>query len=302
MTETVRTSGAHERGVVRVPEVTGVFHRPTSSVSYIVADPATRAAALIDTVLDYDQKAGRTATDSADALAAAVAARGLSVAWILETHLHADHLSAAAYLKERLGGRTGIGAGVTEIQKGFARLFNAGPDFTPDGSQFDRLFAEGERFHIGKLEATVLHTPGHTPGCVSYLIGDAVFVGDALFMPDYGTARCDFPGGDARTLYRSIQRLLALPDETRVFTAHDYGPGGRAFAWESTVAEQRARNTHVGGGIGEAEFVRLREARDKELEPPNLILPALQVNMRGGRLPPPEENGIVYLKIPVNRL
>ena len=294
------TDSRAERAAL-IPEVTGFFHKPTFSVSYLVADPATRAAALIDTVLDYDHKAGRTGTESADILAATVLTQGLEVEWILETHLHADHLTAAPYLQEKLGGRTGIGAGVKGIQEGFAGLFNLTEGFRPDGSQFDRLFVDGERFRIGEMEATVLHTPGHTPACISYQIGDAVFVGDTLFMPDYGTARCDFPGGDAGTLYRSIQRLLRLPDDTRVFTGHDYGPDGRPFAWESTVATQRARNKHIAG-IGEAEFVKRRRARDAELEAPNLILPALQVNMRGGRLPPPEGNGVCYLKIPVNQL
>ncbi|WP_119458922.1 MBL fold metallo-hydrolase [Rhodospirillaceae bacterium SYSU D60014] len=294
------TDGREHREVT-TPEVTGFFHKPTFSVTYLVTDPISRATALIDTVLDYDHKAGRTGTESADALAAAALTHDLKVEWILETHLHADHLTAAPYLQKKLGGRTGIGAGVVGIQETFARLFNVTDGFTPDGSQFDHLFVDGERFRIGALEGTVLHTPGHTPGCVSYHIGDAVFVGDALFMPDYGTARCDFPGGDARTLYRSIQRLLRLPDHTRVFTGHDYGPDGRSFAWESSVAAQRTQNKHIVG-VGEVEFVKRREARDVELEAPNLILPALQVNMRGGHLPPPEANGVTYLKIPVNRL
>jgi glyoxylase-like metal-dependent hydrolase (beta-lactamase superfamily II) len=287
---------------IALPEVTGFFHGPTFSVTYLVADPATRRAALIDTVLDYDHKAGRTGTQTVDLVIAAVQERGLTLDWVLETHVHADHVSAGPYVQEKLGGRLGIGEHVCDVQRFFGKLFNAGPGFAADGSQFDRLFADGDRFAIGTLDARVLHTPGHTPACISYVIGDAVFIGDTLFMPDYGTARCDFPGGSARQLYRSIQRLLGLPDGTRMFTAHDYGPGGRPYAWESTVAAQKAGNKHVGGGVSEDDFVARREARDRELEAPNLILPALQVNMRGGHLPPAEENGIVYLKIPLNRL
>jgi glyoxylase-like metal-dependent hydrolase (beta-lactamase superfamily II) len=283
------------------PDVTGFFHQPTFSVSYLVADPATGRAALIDTVLDYDHKAGRISTGFADEIVAAVRARNLSVDWVLETHVHADHLTAAPHVRAALGGSMALGSQVTVIQSYFKTFFNAGADFVPDGRQFDRLFADGDSFRIGSLDVRVMHTPGHTPACICYVVGDAVFVGDTLFMPDYGTARCDFPGGSARTLYRSIQRILSLPPETRVFTAHDYGPDGRAFAWESSVAEQRARNKHVGGGVGEDEFVARREARDKELDAPNLILPALQVNMRAGALPPPEDNGTVYLKIPLNK-
>jgi glyoxylase-like metal-dependent hydrolase (beta-lactamase superfamily II) len=295
-------AAADQRGKTARPEVTGFFHHPTFSVTYLVTDPATRRAALIDTVLDYDHKAGRISTEFMDGVIETVRAQGVAIDWVLETHVHADHLTAAPYVKEKLGGRIALGAHVTEIQSFFKKLFNAGSDFVADGGQFDHLFADGERFAIGDLEVEVLHTPGHTPACISYRIGDAVFVGDTLFMPDYGTARCDFPGGSARTLYRSIRRLLSLPPETRVFTAHDYGPDGRPYAWESSVAEQSAGNKHVGGGVGEDAFVLRREARDKELEAPNLILPALQVNMRGGRLPPAEDNGIVYLKIPLNQL
>ncbi len=284
------------------PAVTGFFHAPTFSVSYLVADPATGHAALIDPVLDYDHKAGRTGTHSVDTAIAAVREQRLTLDWVLETHVHADHLSAAPYVKEKLGGRMALGRRVTEVQAFFKKLFNAGPEFAPDGSQFDHLFDAGERFGIGALDVRVMHTPGHTPACITYVIGDAAFVGDTLFMPDYGTARCDFPGGSARTLYRSIQAILALPDATRVFTAHDYGPDGRPFAWESSIADQKAGNKHVGGGVSEDDFVARREARDKELDAPNLILPALQVNMRGGRLPPAEDNGIVYFKIPLNQL
>lgn len=284
------------------PEVTAFFHEATFSVSYLVADPTTGHAALIDTVLDYDHKAGRISTVAADAVIAAVRDRKLTIDWVLETHVHADHLTAAPHMQEKLGGRMALGARVTEIQSYFKKLFNVGSDFVPDGAQFDHLFDDGEVFRIGTLEVRVIHTPGHTPACVSYVVGDAVFVGDTLFMPDYGTARCDFPGGSARQLYSSIQRILSLPPETRVFTCHDYGPDGRPFAWESSVADQRARNKHVGGGVSEDDFVARREARDKELEAPNLILPALQVNMRAGRLPPADDNGIVYLRIPLNQL
>lgn len=284
------------------PEVTAFFHEATFSVSYLVADPTTGHAALIDTVLDYDHKAGRISTVAADAVIAAVRDRKLTIDWVLETHVHADHLTAAPHVQEKLGGRMALGARVTEIQSYFKKLFNVGSDFVPDGAQFDHLFDDGEVFRIGTLEVRVIHTPGHTPACVSYVVGDAVFVGDTLFMPDYGTARCDFPGGSARQLYSSIQRILSLPPETRVFTCHDYGPDGRPFAWESSVADQRARNKHVGGGVSEDDFVARREARDKELEAPNLILPALQVNMRAGRLPPADDNGIVYLRIPLNQL
>jgi glyoxylase-like metal-dependent hydrolase (beta-lactamase superfamily II) len=284
------------------PEVTGFFHEATFSVSYLVADPATRRAALIDTVLDYDHKAGRISTATADAVIDAVRSRDLTVDWVLETHVHADHLTAAPHVKEKLGGQMALGAHVTDIQSYFKRLFNAGPEFVPDGAQFDRLFGDGDAFRIGTLDVRVMHTPGHTPACISYVVGDAVFVGDTLFMPDYGTARCDFPGGSARQLYRSIQRILSLPSETRVFTGHDYGPDGRPFAWESSVADQRDHNKHVGGGVSEDDFVTRREARDKELDAPNLILPALQVNMRAGHLPPADDNGIVYLRIPLNQL
>lgn len=296
------TSKQPAAGATAVPEVTGFFHEPTFSISYLVADPVTKHAAIIDSVLDYDHKAGRTSTRFADTIIAAAEQRGLTVDWVLETHVHADHLSAGAYLRDRLGATLAIGENVTEVQRYWADLFNTGPGFTADGSQFDRLFTDGDEFAIGALQARVLYTPGHTPACVSYVIGDAAFVGDTIFMPDYGTARCDFPGGDARQLYRSIQRLLSLPDQTRLFMCHDYGPGGRPYAWETTVADQKARNKHVGGGVPEDAFVVQREARDRELEAPNLILPSLQVNIRGGRLPPPEDNGTIYLKIPLNRL
>ncbi|MGH7212496.1 MAG: MBL fold metallo-hydrolase [Acetobacteraceae bacterium] len=284
-------------------EITAFFEKMTSTVTYIVADPASRDAAVIDSVLDFDAASGHTATASAEAVAQAVAERGLHVVWLLETHVHADHLSAAPWLRERLGGRIGIGEGIRDVQARFGTLFNAEPTFGRDGRQFDHLFADGERFAIGALEGRVMATPGHTSADITYLIGDAAFVGDTLFMPDYGTARADFPGGDARALYRSIHRILDLPPRTRIFTCHDYcAPGRTQHAWESTVAEQRAGNVHVHDGIDEAAFVALRTARDAKLAMPKLLIPAVQVNMRAGELPPPEENGVRYLKIPVNTL
>lgn len=284
------------------PDVTAFFDEATFTVSYIVVDPATRAAAIVDSVLDFDPNSGRTSKASADRLIDAVRERGLAVEWILETHVHADHLSAAPYLKEKLGGRIGIGEHVRQVQKVFKGLFNAEPGFTPDGRQFDHLFGDGERFRIGTLEAKAMHTPGHTPADLTYVIGDAAFMGDTLFMPDFGTARTDFPGGDARTLYRSVRRILDLPPATRLFTGHDYAPGGRRFAWESTVAEQRKLNVHVHDGVAEDEFVALRTARDATLDMPRLILPSVQVNMRAGHMPPPEANGVSYLKLPIDRL
>jgi glyoxylase-like metal-dependent hydrolase (beta-lactamase superfamily II) len=284
------------------PQVIGFFHKPTFSVSYLVIDPATRRAALIDPVLDYDHKAGRSSTACADKLLDSVTEHGATVDWLLETHLHADHLSAQNYLKDRLGAPTGIGAKVPIVQAIFKSIYHLGDEFQTNGSQFDGLLSDGERFALGTLEVEVMATPGHTPACVSYRIGDSVFHGDTLFMPDYGTARCDFPGGDAATLYRSIRRILALPPQTRLFNCHDYGPNGRAIAWETTVEVQRRDNIHIKDGVGEAEFVALRKKRDATLEAPALILPALQVNMRGGRFPAPESNGKSYLKIPLNYL
>lgn len=288
----------------RSPHVRGLFDTSTSTLSYIVADPATQVAAIIDPVLDYDGKAARTGTASADRLIEAAA--GLKVEWILETHTHADHLSAAPYLKSKLGGRIAIGAFVAEVQKAWKKLLNLDPDFRVDGSQFDHLFAEGDRFKIGSLDVTVMHTPGHTPACVTYLVrgpeGPAcAFVGDTLFMPDYGTARTDFPGGDARQLYRSIRRILSLPSETRIFVCHDYQPGGRALAFEATVAEHRRDNLHIKDGTTEDAFAEFRVARDKTLDMPVLLLPSVQVNIRAGRLPAAESNGTAYLKIPLNR-
>ncbi|ERS87714.1 beta-lactamase [Halomonas sp. PBN3] len=282
--------------------MTHFFDEPTNTFSYVVQDPDSNACAILDSVLDFDYAAGRTDVRSADEIIAFVRDNGLEVAWILETHVHADHLSAAPYLHERLGGLTGIGARITVVQDVFGKAFNAGTEFARDGSQFDRLFEEGDTFTIGNLEGRVLHTPGHTPACLTYVIGDAAFVGDTLFMPDYGTARCDFPGGDARTLYRSIQKVLALPDETRLFLCHDYkAPEREEFQHETSVAEQRAHNVHVHEGIGEEEFVRMRTERDATLGMPRLIIPSVQVNMRAGEMPPAEDNGQVYLKVPINK-
>ncbi|QDL90846.1 MBL fold metallo-hydrolase [Paroceanicella profunda] len=284
------------------PDVTAFFDEATNTVSYVVRDPGSSTCAIIDSVLDFDAAAGRTDTRSARAIADHVTAEGLEVAWMLETHVHADHLSAAPWLQERLGGRIGIGDRITVVQDTFGKIFNAGTEFERDGSQFDRLFAEGDTFDIGGLTGRVLHTPGHTPACLTYVIGDAAFVGDTLFMPDYGTARCDFPGGSAETLWASIQKVLALPNETRLFLCHDYkAPGRDSYAWETTVAEQKAANVHVGAGHSREEFIAMRTARDADLGMPKLILPSIQVNMRAGHFPPPEEDGNVYLKLPVNR-
>ena len=284
------------------PIVTPFFDEPTNTFSYVVQDPDSAACAIIDSVLDFDYAAGRTDVRSADEIIAFIRDNRLEVAWILETHVHADHLSAAPYLHEVLGGKTAIGANITVVQEVFGKAFNAGTEFARDGSQFDCLFNEGDIFAIGNLEGRVLHTPGHTPACLTYVIGDAAFVGDTLFMPDYGTARCDFPGGDARTLYQSIQKVLALPDTTRLFLCHDYkAPGRDEYCHATTVAEQRAHNVHVHEGIGEEEFVRMRTERDATLAMPRLILPSVQVNMRAGHMPPAEEDGQVYLKVPINR-
>ena len=286
-----------------LPVVRTFFDEPTFTATHVVHDPATRRAAIIDPVLDFDQPSGRTSTASADAVIAYVRAEGLSADWLLETHAHADHLSAAPYLKEQLGGAMAIGAAITTVQQTFAKVFNEPETFARDGSQFDRLFADGDSFDLGELTVTVLHVPGHTPACLAYVIGDAMFVGDTLFMPDYGSARCDFPGGDARTLYHSIRRLLALPDETRLFLCHDYlAPDRNDYVWETTVAAQRAGNVHVHDGIGEDAFVAMREARDATLAMPRLILPSVQVNIRSGHFPEPEANGVSYLKLPLNLL
>lgn len=284
------------------PQVQGFFDPATWTVSYLVHNGPGTAAAIIDSVLDYDAKSGRTRTTSADKLIDHVQALGLQVQWILETHAHADHLSAAPYLKKKLGGQIGIGEQITRVQKVFKGIFNLEPEFRLDGSQFDVLLKDAQEFHIGELTARVLAVPGHTPACVAYQVGDAVFVGDTLFMPDVGTARCDFPGGDASTLYASVQKVLSLPSETRLFMCHDYPPNARPVAFETTVAEQRAHNIHVHDGISQAQFVEMRTRRDATLEMPVLILPAVQVNIRAGDMPPPEANGTSYLKIPINAL
>lgn len=282
-------------------QITPFFHKPSGTFSYAVADPVTRHAAVIDPVLDYDAASGRTGTASADALISQVRAKGLTVDWILESHAHADHLTASQHVKRELGGRIATGEGIRGVQKIFKALYNLGGDFVPDGRQFDYLFRDGETFTIGGLTARVMATPGHTGDCVAYVIGDAAFVGDTLFMPDSGTARCDFPGGDAGMLYDSIQRILSLPPATRLFMCHDYAPGGREYKHETTVAEQKRANIHVHDGVSREEFIRLRTARDKTLSAPALLLPAIQVNIRAGYLPEPEANGVSYLKIPVNR-
>jgi len=289
--------------MINRPEVLPFYDPATSTISYIVIDPASNHAAVVDSVLDYDPKAGRVSTNSADVLIDAVRTRDLTIDWIIETHVHADHFSAARYLQKHLGrGVIGIGDHIAPVQSNFADIFDLGPDFATDGRQFDHLFKDHETFAIGTIPAEAIYTPGHTPACMSYHIGDAVFVGDTLFMPDYGTARCDFPGGDAHALYHSVQTLFALPPETRVFTAHDYQPGGRAPAWESTIGAQRAHNVQIHTGISEADFVAMREKRDATLPAPVLILPSLQVNIRGGDLPDPSGNGRRYLKIPLNTL
>ncbi len=284
------------------PTVTGFFDDATNTISYVVQDPGSAACAIVDSVLDIDYAAGRIGHASADALIAFVRERGLRLEWLIETHVHADHLSAASYIKGVLGGRIGIGQGITVVQDTFADLFAEGAAFPRDGRQFDHLFADGESYAIGGLTATALHTPGHTPACMTHVVGDAAFVGDTLFMPDGGTARADFPGGDARTLYASIRRVLALPPATRLFMCHDYGPDGRAIAWETTVAAERADNIHVRDGIDEDAFVTMRRARDATLDMPRLILPSIQVNMRAGALPPADEKGRRFLKVPLNAL
>ena len=303
---TAARSGEWIAGVLAAtgrPEVEAFFDEDTFSVSYVVSDPETRVAAIVDSVLDYDPVSGRTATRSADRILQWVRDHGLGVDRILETHVHADHLTAAPYLREHTGAKVAIGANITRVQEIFAGIFNVEKEFKRDGSQFDRLLAEGDRFMVGNIAGTAMHTPGHTPNCMTYVIGDAAFVGDTLFMPDFGTARCDFPGGDARTLYRSIRRIFALPPETRLFMCHDYkAPGRNDYAWETTVAEERASNVHVHEGITEGEFAQMREARDATLDLPRLILPSVQVNMRAGELPPPEDTGVRYLNIPVGAL
>ncbi|AIF46060.1 MBL fold metallo-hydrolase [Dyella japonica] len=288
---------------VQRPEVKAFFDEATNTFSYVVWDPATRKAAVIDSVLDYDPASGRTRRDSANALIDAVKSQGLEVEWIIDTHVHADHLSAAPYVQSVLGGKLAIGEHIREVQQAFGKVFNAGSEFPRDGSQFDHLFKDGERYRLGSIEAFAMHTPGHTPACMTHVIGDAAFVGDTLFMPDYGTARCDFPGGDARTLYRSIQRIFELPDETRVFLCHDYkAPGRDRFVHETSVGDERRSNIHVHEGSVEDDFVSMRNTRDATLAVPRLLLPSVQVNMRGGKMPPVEDNGTSYLKIPLDVL
>ncbi len=285
------------------PTVKAFFDNDTNTVSYVVTDPQTRQCAIVDSVLDYDPKAGRTRHDSASQIVAYVKQEGLTVDWLLETHVHADHLSAAPWIQQQVGGKLAIGEHIRTVQDTFGKVFNAGTEFARDGRQFDHLFADGDTYKVGNIEARAIHTPGHTPACMSHVIGDAVFVGDTLFMPDYGTARCDFPGGDARTLYQSVQKLLALPDDTRMFLCHDYLPESRSeYQWETTVGDQRRHNIHVHEGVSEQEFVSMREKRDATLDMPRLILPSVQINMRAGHLPPEEDNGVSYLKIPLNAL
>jgi glyoxylase-like metal-dependent hydrolase (beta-lactamase superfamily II) len=285
------------------PVVKTFFDEVTYTASHVLHDPETRKAVIIDSVMDFEQASGRTSFENADQIVDYVRSGGLVVEWLLETHAHADHLSAAPYLKQKLGGKIAIGAEIRSIQQTFGKIFNEGAEFARDGSQFDRLFQDGEEFAVGEIRAVALHVPGHTPADMAYVVGDVVFVGDTMFMPDYGTARCDFPGGDARILFRSIRRLMKLPGETRVFLCHDYQAPGRAFyAWETTIAAERENNVHVREGVSEEEFASMRTRRDATLDMPRLILPSIQVNMRGGRLPEPEENGISYLKLPLNLL
>lgn len=285
------------------PEVHSFFDEATNAACYIVKDPTSNACAIIDSILDFDHAAGRTHTAHADNLIKTIRENGWSLKWVIETHVHADHLSAAPYLAEQLGGKIAIGSNIATVQAVFGKIFNAGTEFEMDGSQFDRLFDDGDCFEIGNLDVIVMHTPGHTPACVTYVIGDAAFIGDTLFMPDFGTARADFPGGSAKDLYNSIQRILSLPDETRLFLCHDYKTANRdTYCWETTVAEQKANNIHVGGGKSESEFVTFRTERDAQLGMPKLIIPSIQVNMRAGQMPPEDSDGNVYLKVPINRL
>ena len=284
------------------PEVKGFFDEVTNTISYIVKDPASNACAIVDSVMDIDYAAGRITYDHADELIADIRKRGLELHWQIETHVHADHLSAAPYIQEKLGGKIGIGKQITVVQDTFGKVFNEGTEFQRDGSQFDRLFENGDTYEIGTMSAFAIHTPGHTPACMTHAIGDAAFVGDTLFMPDAGSARADFPGGDAGILYDSIQKVLSLPEDMRLFMCHDYAPEGREIRWETTVGEERTHNIHVGGGKSREEFVAMREARDKSLDMPKLIIPSLQVNMRAGNLPPEEDDGKTYLKVPINKL
>ncbi len=283
------------------PEVVPFLDQQTNTISYIVRDPASSACAVIDSVMDIDYAAGRITTEGADRIVRYIVEQGWTLEWIVESHVHADHLSGAPYIQQKLGGKLGIGENITVVQDTFGKIFNEGTEFQRDGSQFDRLFADGDSYTIGAMTAVVMNTPGHTPACTTHIIGDAAFIGDTLFMPDGGSARADFPGGDARTLFRSIKRVLALPGETRLFICHDYGPNGREIRWETTVAEERQHNIHVRDGVGEDEFVAMREARDEKLAMPRLIIPSLQVNMRAGQVPK-DKDGSPVLKVPVNRL
>ena len=286
----------------KAPEVKAFFDNDSNTVSYVVTDPATKKAAIIDSVMGFDYASGTISYDHADMIIEYATTQKLDVEWLIETHVHADHLSAAPYIQQKLGGKLGISDRISEVQKVFGKMFNAGTEFERDGSQFDQLFADGDRYKIGELDGVAIATPGHTPACMVHLIGDAVFVGDTLFMPDGGTARADFPGGDARTLFQSIQKILALPDEMRMFVCHDYAPNGREFLWETTVGAQRANNIHVGNNASEDSFVEMREKRDASLAMPRLIMPSIQVNMRAGHMPDAEENGATYLKVPIQGL
>ncbi|MCQ0988198.1 MBL fold metallo-hydrolase [Jiella marina] len=284
------------------PQVKGFFDTATNTISYVVKDPASKACAIVDSVMDIDYAAGRISYTHADEIIAYVKDHDLKVEWLIETHVHADHLSAAPYIQGKLGGKLGIGKNITIVQETFGKIFNEGTEFQRDGSQFDRLFEDGDTYEVGEMECVAIHTPGHTPACMTHVMGNAAFVGDTLFMPDGGSARADFPGGDAGTLYDSIQKVLALPDEMRLFMCHDYGPNGRDIRWETTVGEEKAHNIHVGGGKTREEFVKYRTERDATLDMPKLILPSLQVNMRAGALPSAEDNGKRYLKVPINAL
>lgn len=286
----------------KAPKVKAFFDNDSNTVSYVVIDPVTKKAAIIDSVMDFDYASGTIGYDHADMIIEYVTTQKLDVEWLIETHVHADHLSAAPYIQQKLGGKLGISDRISEVQKVFGKMFNAGTEFERDGSQFDQLFADGDMYKIGELDGVAIATPGHTPACMVHLIGDAVFVGDTLFMPDGGTARADFPGGDARTLFQSIQKILALPDEMRMFVCHDYAPNGREFLWETTVGAQRANNIHVGNNASEDGFVEMREKRDASLAMPRLIMPSIQVNMRAGHMPDAEENGATYLKVPIQGL
>ena len=285
------------------PDITSFFDEATNTISYIVCDPNGSACAIIDSVLDFDFASGRTDTKSADKLINFVKENKLDVQWLLESHVHADHLSAAPYIQMEVGGKIGIGSHITDVQETFGKIFNEGTEFQRDGSQFDKLFVEGDTFHIGQLRGDVLHTPGHTPACMTYVIGDAAFVGDTLFMPDFGTARCDFPGGSSENLFASIKKILTLPDATRIFVGHDYkAPGREHYAWETTVGEQKKKNIHIKSGKSKEDFVKLRDERDAKLAMPKLIVPSLQINMRAGNMPEPDEQGDVFLKVPINKM